>query len=65
MGTYLLVAINGRGGEDQKFELVIDEPMTRLTADSLTGAIRGLEVLGQLMGTNQNGEKYLPACTVY
>ena len=64
-GASLLVTINGRGRGDRKFELVIDAPTTHLTADSLSGAIRGLEVIGQLMGTNQNGEKYLPECTVY
>ena len=64
-GVSLLVTINGRGREDRRFELVIDAPITQLTADSLPGAIQGLEVMGQLMQTNQNGDKFLPACTVY
>ena len=64
-GTNLVVSIRQTGQEDNKFRLVVGQPTSYLSADSLAGAIRGLEVLGQLIVTDENGDSYLRVCSVY
>ncbi|KAI6649151.1 hypothetical protein LOD99_11520 [Oopsacas minuta] len=64
-GSSLVLSIDTQGKYVNDFLLVIGQPITRLTANSLLGAIKGLEVLGQLMGTNQKGDRYLRECTVF